>query len=178
MLQRLKRHLSFSNLIAVAALFFALGGTAYAASKISGSQITPKSIPANRIKPKSLTATQIKQGSITGTQIKAGSITGTQVNGATIKGVSAAAIGGVQYVSVAVPISAGVLSGTPGSAACPAGMKVIGGGATVSNPTEAFINETAPTADRNGWFASGFSGIVGVTMTITAICTPVTAPVG
>jgi hypothetical protein len=59
MWQRNKRSLSFANVVAVAALFFALGGTVYAAGKISGSQIKPNSIPANRIKPNSLTGAQI-----------------------------------------------------------------------------------------------------------------------
>jgi len=84
-----RQFLSFSNVVAVVALFFALGGTVYAAGKISGSQIKPKSIPGNRLQPKSvsaaqikaktLTAAQVKAGSLTGVQIKAGSITGTQI---------------------------------------------------------------------------------------------------
>jgi hypothetical protein len=166
--RRLRGSLSFSNIVAVAALFFALGGTVYAAGKISGSQIKPGSIPGNRIKNKSLTGKQIKPGSLTGTQIKGSSLTG----------VSAASLGAVQYVSVVVPISPGVPTGSTGIAACPAGKKVIGGGATVNNQTYAFINESAPTLERNGWLATGFSGITGVSMTITAICTSVTAPVG
>lgn len=188
MKRRIRRSLSFSNVVAVVALFFALGGTVYAAGKISGSQIKPKSIPGNRvkshsltgaqIKSRSLTGTQIKPGSLTGDQIKPGSITGTQVNATTLKGVSATSLATVQYVSVPVPIAKEALAGTPGIATCPVGQKVIGGGAVVSNENYVYVNDSGPTADRSGWFATGYSGLAGMSMTVTAICTPVTTPTG
>src|SRR5262245_32386315 len=129
MRQRVRRTLSFSNLVAIVALFFALGGTVYAAAgKFSGSQIRPKSIPANRIKPKSLGANQLKAGSITGAQIKAGSLTGAEVDGSTLTGVTAAAIGSVQYVTATVTLPQGGAM-AQGAAACLPGTKVIGGGA-------------------------------------------------
>jgi hypothetical protein len=208
MWQRVSRSLSFSNVVAVVALFFALGGTVYAAAgQISGSQIKPNSIPGNRIKPKSLsatqikanaisaaqikagsipagkiqsgtlTATQIKAGSLTGTQIKSGSLTGTQVVGSSLTGVSAAAIGAVQYVGSTVSINPTSESGTSTTANCPSGMKVIGGGATVSNSATAFINETGPATNRTGWVGDAF-GEAGTTLTVTAICTPVTTSTG
>jgi hypothetical protein len=201
---RLRKSLTFSNVVAMVALFFALGGSVYAASnKISGTQIKPKSLPGNRIKAKTVTGAQIKpgsigapqlkagavsagqiqSGSITGTQIKAGSITGTQIqsgslgatqiNQTTLTGISAANIHTVQYVTAVVPLT----EFNSGTATCPAGMKVIGGGAVTSEPKIGFINESAPNAERSGWSAVGF-GEPGMTMTITAICTPVAAPAG
>jgi len=218
MLQRVMRSLSFSNVVAVVALFFALGGTVYAAAgKINGTQIKPNSIPGNRIKPKSLTAsqlkanaisaaqikagsisagkiqkgsltgdqikagsltgTQVQSGSLTGAQIKAGSITGTQVNGSTLTGVSAAAIGTVQYVTSTVNFNETSPTGTATTANCPSGMKVIGGGASVSNNETSFVNESAPTSGRNGWVADGF-GPSSASITVTAICTSVTTSTG
>jgi hypothetical protein len=159
---------SFSNAVAVLALFFALGGTVYAAAKISGSQIKPNSIPANRIKPRSLTGSQIKPGSLTGSQIVESSL----------QGVSAGSLATVQYVTATVPIVAESSTAALGVATCPAGQKVIGGGATVSNEAFGFVNDSGPTTDRSGWVANGYSGIPGVTMAVTAICTPVTSPVG
>lgn len=220
MRKRVRRSLSFSNVVALLALFFALGGSVYAATgaKISGTQIKAKSIPANRIKPKSLTATQIKAGalsgaqlkagsiegskiqngsltgaqiksgsltgtqiqtgSLTGTQVKAGSLTGVQVNGSTLTGVSAAAIGTVQYATATAPIPANSETATATTANCPAGMKVIGGGASVGNSTAGYVNETAPAPNRLGWFASGYSGVPGTTLVVTAICTAVTTSSG
>jgi hypothetical protein len=57
-------------------------------------------------------------------------------------------------------------------------MKVIGGGAVTSNAKVATAYESAPTGERNGWSAIGYSFEPNVTMTVTAICTPVAAPIG
>lgn len=180
--------LTFSNITAVVALFFALGGTVYAAGKISGTQIKAKSIPGNRIKPKSLSGNQIKPGSLTGTQIKAGSISGTQIKagslggtqvvGSTLTGVTASSVGTVQYVTASASITPNTAIATQPTATCPSGMKVIGGGATVSNETFGLINDSGPTSDRSGWSASAYSFEPGVTVTVTAICTPVTTSTG
>lgn len=157
----------------------ALGGTVYAAAgKISGSQIKPKSIPGNRIKAASLTGTQIKAGSLTGSQIKAGSLTGKQVVGSSLTGVSASSLGAVQYAVVAVSLVKEAPGGVSGTAVCPPGQKVIGGGATVSDEANAFINDSGPATDRNGWKATGWAGIDGASMTVTAICTTVASAVG
>jgi hypothetical protein len=51
MLTRLSKHLSFANVVAVMALFIALGGGAYAAKKLSGKAIKNSSIPAKKLKP-------------------------------------------------------------------------------------------------------------------------------
>ena len=179
---------SFSNVIALVALFVALGGTVYAATSISGSQIKQNSIPGNRLKPGavaakqiksgSITAKQIKSGTITGKQVKSGSLTGTQVVGSSLTGVSASSIGAVQYVNLVVALTKEAPLGNSGIAPCPTGQKVIGGGATVSNEQFDFVNDSGPTPDRNGWYATGFTGNVGTTMTITAICTVVKTPTG
>jgi hypothetical protein len=194
---RMKKALTFSNVIAVIALFLALGGSVYAASnKISGAQIKPKSLPGNRIKAKSITGSQLKGGTITaaqikagsltgaqiqagslsGTQIKAGSLTGAQVIGSSLTGVTASAIGSVQYVSSTVALTPSE-TGIHGSAACPSGQKVIGGGATVSNEAEAFVNDSGPSSNRGEWVATAF-GAAGTSMTVTAVCTAVSSTTG
>jgi hypothetical protein len=218
-MNRIKKALTFSNAIALTALFFALGGTVYAAAgKIDGAQIKAKSLPGNRLKAKSVGAAQLKSGAIGSAQIKAGSVTGkqlaagavgekqiqagavgekqikagsvtgaqvkpgslgaTQINQTTLTGISAANVHTVQYASVTIGLNKDSESGSNGTAACPPGMKVIGGGATTSNPVYSSVFESAPSADRNGWFAAGFSSIAGNNMTITAICTPVATSTG
>jgi len=219
-MSRLKKALTFSNAIALLALFIALGGSVYAASnKIDGAQVKAKSLPGNRIKPGTVTATQIKKGtigeaqikagaisgkliksgavsagqiqasSITGAQIKAGSISGsqiqsgslgaTQINQTSLTGVSAANIHTVQYVTSTVTLVPESEVGTPTTATCPSGMKVIGGGALLSNKEFGSILESSPNGERSGWYANGFLfSKVNVTMTVTAICTPVAAPAG
>jgi hypothetical protein len=209
-MSRLRKLFTFSNAIAMLALFIALGGSVYAASnKIDGAQIKAKSLPANRLQPNSVgpnqikkgsigepqlkagavTAKQIRSGTITGAQIKAGSISGTQVqqgslgapqiNQASLTGISAANIHTVQYVTSTVTLVPEAQTGTAATATCPSGMKVIGGGATLSNKEFGSILESAPNSERSGWYANGFLiREVGVSMTVTAICTPVAAPAG
>jgi hypothetical protein len=206
----LKKSLSFSNVIALLALFIALGGSVYAASnKIDGSQIKAKSLPGNRLMPNTVTATQIKKGTIgepqlkagavsgkqirsgaiTASQVKAGSLTGTQIqngslgatqiNQTSLTGISAANIHTVQYVTATVTLVPEAEAGTAATATCPSGMKVIGGGSTLNNKEFGEILESAPNPEHSGWYANGFLfSKVNVSMTVTAICTPVAAPIG
>jgi hypothetical protein len=60
----IKRGLSPATLIALIALFVALGGSVYAASKIGGNKIKVNSIPPNRIKSDSLGGGQINESSL------------------------------------------------------------------------------------------------------------------
>jgi len=170
---RVRKVFTFSNVVAFVALFVALGGSVYAAGKISGTQIKTGSLPGNRIKSKSLTGKQIKPGSLTGAQIKAGSLGATQINQATLTGVSASSLASVQYPVATVALSIISPTGTQGTAACPAGTFVIGGGASVSNEQNSFINDSGPNATHTGWTATGIAFEPGISMTVTAICTAV-----
>jgi hypothetical protein len=77
---RLLRYLSFSNVIAVIALFVALGGAAYAGSKLNGKNIVNGSIGGGKLKNETITANKIKKGTITGAQIEANSISSSAIN--------------------------------------------------------------------------------------------------
>lgn len=70
--------------LALIALFVALGGTVFAAAKISGKSIKVKSLPGNRLKPGSVPGNRLKPGAISGSQLAPGSITGIQVDTATL----------------------------------------------------------------------------------------------
>jgi hypothetical protein len=175
---RLGRFLTFSNVVACLALFIALGGSVYAAGKISGKQIRRSSLPGNRIKPKTIPPNRIKPKSLTGNQVKPNSLTGTQIDQKTLTGVSAAALANVQYEAATTPLAIG---GEPTSATanCPSGSYAIGGGATVSNEREATVNDSGPSPLRTGWTATGFSWYgAGNTMTVTAVCVVVDKPGG
>lgn len=173
-MKRMQKALSFSNIVAVLALFLALGGSVYAASnKINGRKIKPRSIPANRIKARSLTGAQIKARTLTGAKVKPGSLTGKQVVGSSLTGVSAASLASVQYSVTTITLARWAPSGTSTTAACPPGLRVIGGGAVVSNDLHAYVNDSGPQASRTGWEATARAETDGVTMTVTAICTSV-----
>lgn len=70
--------------VAAVALFAALGGTVYAAAKIDGHSIKPKSVPGNRLAIGSVPANRIKAGSIPGNRLAPESITGAQIDTATL----------------------------------------------------------------------------------------------
>jgi len=63
-MRSVRRHLTFSNIVALLALFLALGGSVYAASKINGKSIKKQSVPGNRLKPDSVTSTQVNESSL------------------------------------------------------------------------------------------------------------------
>ncbi|HEX5714107.1 MAG TPA: hypothetical protein VFX85_12415 [Solirubrobacterales bacterium] len=176
-MKRIQKVFSFSNVVAVMALFLALGGSVYAASsnKIDGTKIKAKSLPGNRIKPKSLTGAQVKAKTLTGAKIKPGSLTGKQVVGKSLTGVKAASLNEVNYAVTTVNLVRYKPGGTTATAECPAGQKVIGGGAVVNKDLDAGINDSGPQVSRGGWEATAYTGSDGMSMTVTAICTKVVA---
>lgn len=170
---QIRKVLTFSNVVACIALFVALGGTVYAAGKISGTQIKPGSLPGDRIKAKSLTAGRIQPRSLTGRQIKANSLGAKQIEERTLDGVTASALGEIHYVTITVPTTPQA-GGNQGTAVCPVGTYVIGGGASVNNENFASVNDSGPSATHSGWTATVY-GEPGLRMTVTAICTAVRA---
>ena len=60
----LRGRLTFSNVVALIALFVSLGGGVYAASKINGKEIKKTSIAGKKLKPDTLTGKQIKESSL------------------------------------------------------------------------------------------------------------------
>lgn len=169
MIARISKSLTFSNVIACLALFIALGGSVYAAGKISGKQIKKSSLPGNRIKPKTVPGNRIKPDALTGKQIKEKTLTG----------VSAAALADVQYQAVQAELPPEGRAGTV-TANCPPGAYAIGGGATLSNEDRGTVNSSGPSPLRTGWQATGYSWYFSSrpTMTVTAVCVVVNKPGG
>lgn len=71
---RLRRHLTYANVMASIAVFVALGGVSYAAATINGSKIVKQSIGAGKLKNGTLTSTQVKKNSLTGESIAESSL--------------------------------------------------------------------------------------------------------
>lgn len=177
MTARIGKALSFSNVTACLALFIALGGTVYAAGKISGRQIKPSSLPGNRLKPRTITARRIKTKTLTGRQIKKHSLTGNEIDQGTLTGISAAALADVQYQVTTVPLARNSADGTTATVGCSPGTSAIGGGATVSDDEHAFVNDSGPGPQQAGWTATGFMRFgPSSTMTVTAVCVAVRKP--
>jgi hypothetical protein len=60
-LTKLRHHLTYANVMATVAVFIALGGSSYAALRISGSDIKNRSIAGKKIKRNTLTGKQIRE---------------------------------------------------------------------------------------------------------------------
>jgi hypothetical protein len=58
---RIRQRLTFANVVSLLALFVALGGSSYAAFKISGSQLENRSVAGKKIKRNTLGGTVIKE---------------------------------------------------------------------------------------------------------------------
>src|ERR671915_683946 len=61
MFTRLRGRLNYANVVATLALFIALGGSSYAVSQISGSQIRNASIAGKKLKRNTLGGKRIKE---------------------------------------------------------------------------------------------------------------------
>ncbi|HEX3240551.1 MAG TPA: hypothetical protein VHR18_10510 [Solirubrobacterales bacterium] len=66
---RLRRHLSYANVMASFAVFLALGGVGYAATTINGNQIKKGTVGAGKLKSGTLTSKQVKADALGGSVI-------------------------------------------------------------------------------------------------------------
>ena len=85
MLGRLRRHLTYSNVVSTLCLFLVLGGVGYAASTVKKNSVTSKSV-----KDGSLTGADLKDGGLTGSDVKNDSLTGEDVVESSLKAVPSA----------------------------------------------------------------------------------------
>lgn len=77
--------------VAVIALFAALGGSVYAAAKIDGRTLKVKSLPGNRLKPRSVPANRLKPGALAALSGSTAQVTGAEINELTLGQVPEAA---------------------------------------------------------------------------------------
>jgi hypothetical protein len=61
---RIRRRITFANVISLVALFVALGGTVYATGTINGKTVKKASLPGNRLRPDSITGRQVNEAGL------------------------------------------------------------------------------------------------------------------
>ena len=76
---RIRRHMTFANVVSIMALVFAMGGTGYAALKlpknsVGGAQIKKNAVTGAKVKNSSLGPSDIKNGSLLKADFKAGQL--------------------------------------------------------------------------------------------------------
>lgn len=74
---RLSDHLTYANVMATVAVFIALGGTSYAATKLArnsvgSTQIRAKAVGSSELKSRAVTSSKIRSGSVTASRLSDG----------------------------------------------------------------------------------------------------------
>jgi hypothetical protein len=154
MRQGIWRH-SPALVVAVIALFVALGGSVYAAkrTRIDGRAIRAKSIPGNRLKPRSIGADRLRPGVLSGNTAR-GPLTGADINELTLGQVPSAthadsadtaqsAVDAQTALNAVNAVDAKTINGH--SVGCLSGTRAFAGACWEGSPTSAV---DAPTAAR------------------------------
>ncbi len=80
-MQKIRKRITYANVMSSIAVFLVLGGaSAYAAKKIGSNEIKGNSITTGKLKKNAVTASKIKKNSVTTAKIKNGAVTGAKVN--------------------------------------------------------------------------------------------------
>ena len=172
MISKLLQRLTYANVISTLALFLALGGGAYAATKLPSNSVSSKQIKARSIKASDLasgavTLSKLKSNSVDGSKVVDNSLSGSDINEGALGPVPAAvALGRVDYEAASAALPRGATNASV-TANCPAGLSVVGGGGRVANPTRAGLNHSFP-AGRGGWTVEAFNSDPGADSTVTA----------
>jgi hypothetical protein len=179
-LLRARRRPSAAMLVAIVALVVAASGTAVAASKlVSGNSLIKKnSLSGNRLKNRSVTGAKIVVGSLGTVPSAAHASTADSATNATnATNAGSAQIAKLTYVTATFAVP-GDGSAAAGTASCPAGTNVTGGGGNIDDTINGFFLGSYP-ASKTTW-AAVYEDDSGATAngTVYAICAPAasTAP--
>jgi hypothetical protein len=172
----LRRH---STAVAYLALFAALGGSAYAAVTVTGSNIKDGTVTGKDVKNRSLAKSDLSPRALSsisgqpgpqGPQGPAGpkGHIGPEGPAGPQGPAGPTGISGLQYLTsagVGVPAN----STATGTVDCPAGKRALGGG--VSRVGNGLVVDTAPQNEGTGWVGEMYNrGSGSVTMYVWAIC--------
>ena len=183
---RVRRHLTYANVMATTAVFLALGGASYAAVAI------PKdSVGTAQLRAHAVTAAKVKKGTLLPSDFKPGQLP-RGATGAT------GAIGATGAQGPQGPQGQPGATGSPGLSnyqivtsdvqlafadsedgvfeACPANTEVIGGGVDNDSGSSSIdVHSSYPSADPDGWqvFVDNNSSSGFETFTAYAICATV-----
>jgi hypothetical protein len=132
-LAKLRNRLTFANVVSVLALFVALGGSSYAAIKVTGKNVKDSSLTGKDIKNSSLTSSDVKNRSLLSKDFKTGQLPAGPrgadgSNGTNGFGLLAYPFGSVTPVAEGDPADSGFVS-------CPAGTFPTGGDANAFDTT-------------------------------------------
>ena len=173
---------SYASVTATLALFISLGGGAYAAGAFPAN-----SVGAKQLKKSAVERAKLKNNAVDGTKLLDDSVTGDDVKESTLGQVplaadadnathagAAAALDRAIYRAASATVAPGQTAAA--SALCDPGMRVVGGGVKVDDPSWAIVSDSYPEASAVAWTAhiSAYSDGPGPrAFTTYAICVPI-----
>lgn len=185
--------LSYANVTASLALFVALGGTSYAAIKlpaksvgtiqlksraVTKAKLAPRAVDTSKVRDGSLTGADIALGAVDGSKVRDGSLTAADIAGKVAAAVTADRLAYVQRIAVASasdPAPTGSYSTKGGTAACPAGTFVVGGGVSLGDQNAQIVSNSYPSS-TSSWTADVDNvAPTAPSFTVYAICLPAAA---
>lgn len=191
----IRKRLTFSNVVSFVALFVALSAGSYAAISLPANSVSTKQIRAKavtnaklasnavsapKIQSNAVTGPKIAADAIDGSKVKDGSLSGADINLSSLGKVPSAAAADSAAIARVKTVSANGASrantGNPpidsATATCDSGLTVIGGGVSVSDPTNQLVFDSYPsgTGAWSGHVANG--GSATPNFTVYAICAP------
>ena len=148
LLSKLRSRLTYANVMATVALFVALGGSSYAAIKVSGKNVKDRSLTGKDIKKSSLTTAEVRNHSLLGKDFRPGQLPSGPQGPQGAQGQNGA-------TNVVQRLAIGTASATESfaSAHCLPGERATGGGVTRSSQPPA-----VPVVASSGPFKAGASG--------------------
>lgn len=170
-MKRVRRHLTYANVMATLAVFIALGGGAYAVGKAAKDSVVTKSIENGAV-----TGKKLHRSAVNGSKVADGSLTGADIDVSSLGLLSTGQIVLRQNTktipSLKIDQSDNVI------ADCQQGERAISGGAYTSDSTAA-VSESWPVANggiATGWVVQYFNGgtkdLTNVQMIAYVMCAP------
>ena len=175
MISKLRGRVSSAHVIALAALFVALGGTAFAASKIGTNDIKNQAVTKPKIAKKAVTTGRIADQAVTERTLRDQAVTThksptarwTRPRLRTRRSPRRSSGGTTQVVSASTSV-AGPGNGTV-SVQCPAGTQVLSGGGG-ANSFLVFGVESFQSGNGWIWVARNTDGATAHNIFATAVC--------
>jgi hypothetical protein len=137
-MRRLRNRLTYANVIATIALFVALGGASYAATKLAKNSVGTR---------------QLKKAAVTGAKVKSGSLPGSVLQAGTLPNLSSYAtkaeikghfLGSTVVVNKTIAAPLAKEAFVTGEVSCPPGYQAIAGGVDSSNVLNGKVSSSSP----------------------------------
>lgn len=167
-MRTLVKHLTYANVMSSLAIFMLLGGSAYAAGKISGSRLKDKSVSGKKLKVGSVSNSKLRTNAVTNSKIQAASVQGSRLaaNTLTDREINMSKLGKISKAATAdSATNAGKVDSKDASqltVRCPSGTVDLGSACSESGPRAAVSGyAAAQSCSTAGGYLPSAADLVG-----------------